>query len=305
MAIVEKTFERFDDIADGNIVLVLSYLNDIELAYASLMSLRISTLSQMNELWLPLCMASWQNHHRFEEWIDSIEKNPKAHFFNYITPEHRNNPQPAEYFSTSDKVLRIMEAHNSPSYDNREVCIEKTFWREQFLEKREQLHYEICIFAMGGIRPEIGSSFHLHLFEPRYRWLAARCQDLPQCDRYICFIPHIPIYSIEKSVGLICKVTDLEINHDGRANITLLPVVYCKFDRVWFEQVPNQGTVPSLYCAKVKEFSIERQGATLLGSSGIGNDLFLNGGFSWRSILVIVVAVIAVLLKLTYKIDGQ
>lgn len=245
-----KTFDRFDDIADGNVVLVLSFLDELELTYASLMSAKLSKLSKLNELWLPLCMRCWENHYKCQEWLDSAK-----------------------------------EAYEKERLNSSDMIVKQYFWKEQFLQKKRMLyHKNICVFGLGGNTPVINQSFRLHFFEPRYRWLASRINELEECDRYICFSSHIPNLN---GIGFICKVTYLHILNDGRADITLLPLVPCEIINHWYEKVPNQADyVPKLYCAEVKEISVVQASSIVNSRPSFERHTLLTTDF-WHRIVII------------------
>jgi hypothetical protein len=214
MAAMMSFFDRFDDLPDGNTVLVLSYLNANELSHMCLMSNKISRLSRLNELWKPLSISFWLNYFRGEKWI--------------------------EVANTAEE-----NAQNLP------LDLRTRIWKDHFLQNFHNLSCEVCIFAMS--RPvTLGSPIDLHWFEPRYRWLAARCAALPEEDRIMCYSVIEPYIG---AVAFICKMTSIELFPDGRALVSLLPVARAKFKRLWFESVPNNPDAPKLACGIVRELS--------------------------------------------------
>jgi len=126
-------------------------------------------------------------------------------------------------------------------------------WKEEFLRHEQMLTTTLGMFAMPS-RLRIGESFGMHWFEPRYRWLAARCSS---SRSPMCYMPGRPQ---EGSVAFICTFEDMVRMPDGRANVELLPVCRCVIKRLWTERVPDNPAAPPLNCAQVKELPLDFPG---------------------------------------------
>lgn len=57
--------------------------------------------------------------------------------------------------------------------------------------------------------------------------------------------------------AFICKMPNIEISRDGRANVELLPVAECSFVELWEVPVPGNPGAPNLMYATVKELPID------------------------------------------------
>jgi hypothetical protein len=254
-----RMFEPFGDIADDLISSIFSFLTAEELTKASYMSRRMLPLAKLNELWMPLCVSNWKDHHHGEDWIGTVES-------------------------------FLCEGSSSiQQCDEQRPKTSPTFWHAQFLKKKNT-SYIRHVFVMGGLRPLIGTSFPLHFFEPRYCWLASILMEEPEQKRYLCVSPRNPIID---GIGLICKVTSLHILPDGRANIMLLPLTYCRFLTSWRLEVPLHPNYPKLFCGKVKEISMKS--ASILAKNS-GSDLFINNSYSHRDIAILVALLAALLM---------
>ena len=132
-------------------------------------------------------------------------------------------------------------------------------WRRQFIEKEQMRFQSLGIFFMQASL-QIGRPFGLHWFEPRYRWLAAKCQTT--ASPTMCYAT---VYPEEGKTVFICRMPRIDILQDGRANVELLPVARAEIVRCWDEPVPGmESRVPQLVCAELLELPNVTQPAASL-----------------------------------------
>jgi len=129
---------------------------------------------------------------------------------------------------------------------------EEGCWREAFAQKESKIKLKgLPVFAMAAPLSK-GVVFHLHLFEPRYKWLIRRATE--DHESLFVFCGRSPVAGEDSAkYSWICAATDVQIVADGRANFGALPLARCRIDRIWQEAVPDEESAPPLDVADVEE----------------------------------------------------
>jgi len=120
------------------------------------------------------------------------------------------------------------------------------------------------IFCMPNRRVQLKTPIALHLFEPRYRLLiqlvmegypmdlrdgrdmTTRVEELP-----VFVYAHVPPFTASSRACLVQVQRCLIDEHDGTANVLLLPIAYVKLERVW--ERPNSGHLFFAQCIRLSE----------------------------------------------------
>jgi hypothetical protein len=94
-------------------------------------------------------------------------------------------------------------------------------FREHFARREHEITARYPVFMMGG-RLKLGLPNEIHFFEPRYRRLV---QVALARDRRFVFATQQPTPG---SCAYLCELHSVTVLNDGRADVTVLPIAYCK-----------------------------------------------------------------------------